>query len=136
MHVIVRETEAEARAYAKKLMSKFDAVKGQEIKNRAQDSSSLGVKRQNQVREMADEEDYAEPLLWIGIGKARSGADGCLVGDPKQILDKLNRYMDMGILLLFYQAIPCSTKQNTLPIWRCLICRMYPCPKFKTGFRI
>jgi len=42
VHVIVRATEAEARTYAKKLMSKFDPVKGLEIKSRAQDSWSLG----------------------------------------------------------------------------------------------
>ncbi len=106
VHVIVRETEAEARAYAKKLMSKFDPVKGQEIKSRAQDSWSLGVKRQNQVREMADEEGYAEPYLWTDIGKARSGAGGCLVGNPEQILQKLNRYMDMGMRSFILSGYP------------------------------
>ncbi len=106
VHVIVRETEAEARAYAKKLMSKFDPVKGQEIKSRAQDSWSLGVKRQNQVREMADKEGYAEPYLWTDIGKARSGAGGCLVGNPEQILQKLNRYMDMGMRSFILSGYP------------------------------
>jgi alkanesulfonate monooxygenase len=106
VHVIVRETEEEARAYAKKLMSKFDPVKGQEIKSRAQDSWSLGVKRQNQVREMADEEGYAEPYLWTDIGKARSGAGGCLVGNPEQILHKLNRYMDMGMRSFILSGYP------------------------------
>jgi alkanesulfonate monooxygenase len=38
IHVIVRETEDEARAYARKLMSKFDPVKGAEIKSTAKTS--------------------------------------------------------------------------------------------------
>jgi len=106
VHVIVRETETEARAYAKKLMSKFDAVRGALIKGRMQDSWSLGVQRQTLVREMADSEGYAEPHLWTDIGKARSGAGGCLVGDPDQILNKLNRYMDMGFRSFIFSGYP------------------------------
>jgi len=106
VHVIVRETETEARAYAKKLMSKFDAVRGALIKGRMQDSWSLGVQRQTLVREMADSEGYAEPHLWTDIGKARSGAGGCLVGNPDQILNKLNRYMDMGFRSFIFSGYP------------------------------
>jgi alkanesulfonate monooxygenase len=106
IHVIVRETEEEARAYAKKLMSKFDPVKGQEIKSRAQDSWSLGVKRQNDLRLHADEDGFVEPYLWTDIGKARSGAGGCLVGNPQQILEKLNRYMDMGMRAFILSGYP------------------------------
>jgi alkanesulfonate monooxygenase len=106
VHVIVRETEAEARAYAKRLMSRFDPVRGLEIKGRHQDSWSLGVQRQTLVREMSDSEGYAEPNLWTDIGKARSGAGGCLVGDPDQILHKLNRYMDMGMRAFIFSGYP------------------------------
>lgn len=106
IHVIVRETEAEARSYAKKLMSKFDAKRGAEIKSRAQDSWSVGVKRQNAMREHADSDGYVEPLLWTDIGKARSGAGGALVGDPDQIVEKLNRYMDMGMRAFILSGYP------------------------------
>jgi alkanesulfonate monooxygenase len=106
IHVVVRETEAEARAYARKLMSKFDAQRGAEIKGRAQDSWSLGVKRQNEMRQYADDEGFVEPLLWTDIGKARSGAGGALVGNPDQIVEKLNRYMDMGIRSFIFSGYP------------------------------
>ncbi|MCU0448169.1 MAG: LLM class flavin-dependent oxidoreductase [Microscillaceae bacterium] len=106
IHVIVRETEAEARTYAKKLMSKFDAQRGEELKNRTQDAHSLGVVRQNQLREQADAEDFIEPILWTGIGRARSGCGGALVGTPKQILHQLNRYMDMGIRAFILSGYP------------------------------
>ena len=43
VHVIVRETEKEARAYAESLLSKLDLKFGTSIRNRAQDASSLGV---------------------------------------------------------------------------------------------
>ncbi|MFD2572086.1 LLM class flavin-dependent oxidoreductase [Spirosoma soli] len=112
IHVIVRETEAEARAYARKLMSKFDPDRGAQIKSRAQDSWSLGVKRQNAIREYADDEGFVEPLLWTDIGKARSGAGGALVGDPDQIVEKLNRYMDMGMRAFILSGYPLLDEAN------------------------
>ena len=45
VHVIVRETEEEAKAYAQYLISDLDLNQGDEIRNRAQDAKSLGVSR-------------------------------------------------------------------------------------------
>lgn len=106
VHVVVRETEIEARAYTKKLMSKFDAAQGLKLKNRTQDAQSVGVLRQNELREQADEDGFVEPLLWTDIGKARSGCGGALVGDPDQILQKINRYLDMGIRSFIFSGYP------------------------------
>ncbi|WP_344980495.1 LLM class flavin-dependent oxidoreductase, partial [Compostibacter hankyongensis] len=82
VHVIVRETEKEARDYTKQLMSKFDARMGEQLKHRAQDSHSAGVLRQDELRKQADADDFVEPMLWTGIGRARSGCGGALVGTP------------------------------------------------------
>lgn len=106
IHVIVRETEAEARAWSKHIMSKFDPVRGAALKNASQSSWSLGVKRQNELRQMADSDGFVEPLLWTDIGKARSGAGGALVGSADQILEKLNRYMDMGMRSFIFSGYP------------------------------
>jgi alkanesulfonate monooxygenase len=106
VHVVVRETEAEARAYTKKLMSKFDAARGLELKNRAQDAASVGVLRQNELREQADADGFVEPYLWTEIGKARSGCGGALVGDPAQVLAKINRYMEMGVRSFIFSGYP------------------------------
>jgi alkanesulfonate monooxygenase len=106
IHVIVRETEAEARAHARDIMSRFDP-KGTNLKSRAQDAGSMGVLRQDRIREeMADAEDYVEPNLWMGIGRARSGCGGAIVGDPGQVIQKLNRYMDMGIRAFILSGYP------------------------------
>ena len=106
VHVIVRETEAEARAYTKKLMSKLDAAQGLTLKHRAQDAKSLGVVRQDALREQSDADGFVEPLLWTGIGRARSGCGAALVGDPDQITAQLNRYMDMGIRSFILSGYP------------------------------
>ena len=42
------------------------------------------------ARDAADE-GYAEANLWTGIGRARSGAGAAIVGDPDQVLAKLQR---------------------------------------------
>ena len=106
IHVIVRETEAEARAWAKHIMSKFDPVRGAALKNASQSSWSLGVKRQNELRRQADTDGYVEPLLWTDIGKARSGAGGALVGSADQVVEKIGRYMDMGMRSFIFSGYP------------------------------
>ena len=104
VHVIVRSTEEEARAYAEKIMSKFDPQRFN-MKERTQDYKSLGVIRQDEFRAKSTD-DYLEPLLWGGIGRARSGCGAALVGTPEQILLKLNRYIDMGIRAFILSGYP------------------------------
>ena len=106
VHVIVRETENEAKAYANKLISKLDIKMGENIKNRALDSKSLGVSKQASLREKADQEYYAEPHLWTGIGLARSGCGAAIVGNPEQVYNKIKSYMDMGINAFILSGYP------------------------------
>jgi alkanesulfonate monooxygenase len=106
VHVIVRETEAQARAAAAQLVSRLDDAFGAEIRNRAQDAQTLGVILQQQLRQNADDEGYAEEHLWTGIGRARSGCGAALVGDPDQILAKIKRYMAMGIRAFIFSGYP------------------------------
>jgi alkanesulfonate monooxygenase len=113
IHVVPRASESEAKGYVRKLMSKFDEQRGREIRSRSEDSRSLGVVRQDKLREeLADEEGYIEPLLWTGIGKVFSGCGGALVGDPDQIVGKLNRYMDMGFRSFVFSGFPLIEEAN------------------------
>ena len=85
VHVIVRETEKQAIEDAEKLISKLDLELGKEIKNRAQDSKSLGVSRQSNLRDQSNKDFFVESHLWTGIGLARSGCGAAIVGDPDQV---------------------------------------------------
>lgn len=104
-HVIVRETEREARAAADRLISRLDLAAGQAIKARSQDSQSAGVLRQDALRAQS-QNLYLEPHLWSGVGLARSGCGSAIVGDPDQVLAKLNRYMDMGMRAFILSGYP------------------------------
>ncbi len=96
-HVIVRETEDEARSAAQRLVSRLDDTVGLAIKNRSLDTASVGVSRQNELRERAEDDGFVEENLWTGIGRARSGAGAAIVGDPDQVLAKLQAYQGVGI---------------------------------------
>lgn len=106
VHVVVRETEAEAREYASSITSKLDVKVGKEIRERALDAKSYGVSRQAEMRKQSSEDGYVEPNLWTGIGKGRSGCGAALVGNPNQIVAKLNRYMEMGIRSFIFSGYP------------------------------
>ena len=105
-HVIVRETEDEARAAARRLLSKLDDDTGAAIRRRSLDSTSVGVARQAELREGADDEGYVERHLWTGVGRARSGAGAAIVGDPDQVLAKLNELTDAGIDAFILSGYP------------------------------
>jgi len=106
VHVIVRDTEAEARDYADYIVSKLDDDQGTAIRNRAQDAKSLGVSHQAKNREIADDKGYIEPNLWTGIGRARSGCGAALVGSTDQVLSKLEAYQKMGIRAFILSGYP------------------------------
>ena len=106
VHVVVRETESEARDAASRLLSKLDESEGEAIRNRSLDSSSYGVRRQAELRAGAGHDGYAEDNLWTGIGRARSGCGAALVGDPDQVLAKLNTYRKLGMDAFILSGYP------------------------------
>ncbi len=107
VHVVVRETEAEARAAADRLLSKLDENTGAAIRAKSLDSKSAGVAHQAELREAASANDgYVEDNLWTGIGRARSGCGAAIVGDPDQVLAKLNAYREIGIEAFILSGYP------------------------------
>ena len=106
VHMIVRDTEAEARAYANELVSRLDDEEGRKIRERALDAKNYGVSIQAQNREKADVEGFIEPHLWTGVGRARSGCGAALVGSVDQVLSKIERYQRMGIRAFIFSGYP------------------------------
>ena len=96
-HVIVRETEAQARAAAAHLVAALDDRTGAAIRARSLDSGSAGVRRQAELRDGADDD---------GFGRGRSGAGAAIVGDPDQVVAKLLRYRDLGVGTFILSGYP------------------------------
>ncbi|MFT7651307.1 MAG: alkanesulfonate monooxygenase [Limisphaerales bacterium] len=106
VHVIVRETEAQARDAAFDLVSELDDAEGAEIRSKSLDSESVGVRAQGMLREDSDGDGFVEDNLWTGIGRARSGCGAAIVGDPDQVLAKLKGYMALGIDAFILSGYP------------------------------
>ncbi|MFN8052272.1 MAG: LLM class flavin-dependent oxidoreductase [Acidimicrobiales bacterium] len=106
VHVVVRETEQEARAAAFDLVSKLEPAEGEVIRRRSLDSGSVGVTRQAELRDAADDDGFVEDHLWTGIGRARSGCGAAVVGDPDQVLAKLRAYRELGISSFILSGYP------------------------------
>lgn len=105
-HVIVRETESDARAAAADLLSRLDADEGERIRQRSLDTASAGVARQVELRETSDDDGFVEDHLWTGIGRARSGAGAAIVGDPDQVAATIRRYAELGIDAFILSGYP------------------------------
>ena len=106
VHVVVRETESEARDAAARLVSKVDPATGDEIRARSLDSTSVGVRRQAELRTDATHDGYVEANLWTGIGRARSGCGAAIVGDADQVRAKLDAYRALGIDTFILSGYP------------------------------
>jgi alkanesulfonate monooxygenase len=105
-HVIVRETEEEARAYADRLLSKLDEEAGKAIREKSLDAKNYGVQRQAELRGAAGGDGFVEDNLWTGIGRARSGCGAAIVGTPDQVLAKLRAYQAEGIEAFILSGYP------------------------------
>jgi len=106
VHVVVRDTEEEAFAAASHLISAVDAETGNAIRARSLDSTSVGVRRQAELRDSASSDGFIEDNLWTGIGKARSGCGAAIVGTPEQVANKIRRYQDLGIEAFIFSGYP------------------------------
>jgi alkanesulfonate monooxygenase len=109
LHVIVRETEEQAWAAADTLISHLD----DETVVRAQAAfakmDSEGQRRMSALhggkgRSRADLEVY--PNLWAGVGLVRGGAGTALVGDPRQVAERMKEYADLGIGTFILSGYP------------------------------
>jgi alkanesulfonate monooxygenase len=106
VHVIVRDSEQEARAAARRLVSRLDPEIGRRLRDLSLHPTSVGQLRQGELRDLADDEGYVEPHLWTGVGRARSGAGAAIVGDPDQVLAKLRSYAGIGMEAFILSGYP------------------------------
>ncbi len=99
LHVIVRETEAEAWAAAHSLIKYVsdDAIAAfQSAMKKGSDSE--GQRRMSALHKFGSRDQLEiAPNLWAGIGLVRTGAGTALVGDPDTIADRLQEYADIGV---------------------------------------
>jgi alkanesulfonate monooxygenase len=108
IHLVVRETEAEAWAAADKLISHLseDAIAAAQ-KTFSQQSDSIGQKRMSALNRGGRRDNLIiAPNLWAGIGLVRGGAGTALVGDPETVAKRLREYQALGIETIIASGYP------------------------------
>lgn len=94
MHVLCRETKAEARKAAEALVE-GSALENthvwEDMRNRTE---SVGQRRMNELGARSDL--WLTDTLWMGVNLVRSGAGATLVGTPDMIASALKEYVEAG----------------------------------------
>jgi alkanesulfonate monooxygenase len=97
LHVIVRETAAEAWAAADRLISHVDDATIEAAQKIFSRMDSAGQQRMSALHQGRRDKLEVSPNLWAGVGLVRGGAGTALVGDPEQVAARIREYQALGI---------------------------------------
>lgn len=98
LHLIVRETDAEAWTAADRLISKLsDETIAKTQKFMADATDSEGQRRMMALHNGRRDALEVSPNLWAGVGLMRGGAGTALVGSPETVAERLREYQALGI---------------------------------------
>jgi alkanesulfonate monooxygenase len=106
LHVIVRETNAEAWAAADDLIrhvSDDTIASAQKIFARM---DSVGQQRMRQLHGGRRDKLQISPNLWAGVGLVRGGAGTALVGDAETVAARIREYQEIGIDTFIMSGYP------------------------------
>jgi alkanesulfonate monooxygenase len=106
LHVIVRDTNAEAWAAADDLIKHVtdDTIaSAQKIFSRM---DSVGQRRMAQLHGGRRDRLEISPNLWAGVGLVRGGAGTALVGDAETVAARITEYQDVGIDTFILSGYP------------------------------
>jgi alkanesulfonate monooxygenase len=102
LHVITRDTEAEAWAVAAALLEHIDPAEIESAQKVLGNTESTGQDRMHALHadfrssgRASDLEIY--PHLWAGVGLVRGGAGTALVGSHAQVADLIEEYAALGL---------------------------------------
>ena len=97
IHVIVRETSAEAWAAADRLISHLSDEEIERAQQNYARMDSEGQRRMAALHGGRRDQLVVGPNLWAGVGLVRGGAGTALVGNPEEVAARLQEYIDLGV---------------------------------------
>jgi alkanesulfonate monooxygenase len=97
LHVITRDTAAEAWEQARRLLDGLsqDAIEQAQAIQRT--SGSEGQRRMTALHSGRTDALEISPNLWAGVGLVRGGAGTALVGSHEEVADRIGEYHQLGI---------------------------------------
>ena len=96
LHVITRDTSAEAWAETDRFLDQLDPALVVAAQRSMAASQSVGQQRMVSLHGGSRDELVVSPNLWAGIGLVRGGAGTALVGSHEEVADRIEEYHDLG----------------------------------------
>ncbi|HTX97760.1 MAG TPA: LLM class flavin-dependent oxidoreductase [Mycobacterium sp.] len=97
IHVICRDTSAQAWAEADRLLAAVDPADIQRVQESLARSESEGQRRMLQLHGGSSDQLLIGPNLWAGVGLVRGEAGTALVGSHAEVAERLAEYAKLGI---------------------------------------
>jgi alkanesulfonate monooxygenase len=97
LHVISRDTSADAWAQAERLLSTISDDRIRSAQKVLARSESVGQQRMSALNAGRTANLEIAPNLWAGYGLVRGGAGTALVGSHSEVADRIAEYHDLGI---------------------------------------
>jgi alkanesulfonate monooxygenase len=97
LHVIARDTAAEAWAQAQKLLDGLDPAAIERAQAIQRSSQSEGQRRMVELHGGKTDSLEVSPNLWAGVGLVRGGAGTALVGSHAEVADRVAEYHALGV---------------------------------------
>ncbi|MCX4690446.1 LLM class flavin-dependent oxidoreductase [Kitasatospora purpeofusca] len=121
LHVITRDTAQAAWAEADRLLAGMDPARIAETQAALARSESEGQRRMRLLHGGSTDRLEVSPNLWAGIGLVRGGAGTALVGDHREVADRIEEYHRLGVDEFILSGAPHLEEaywvgENVLPI--------------------
>lgn len=97
LHVITRDSSAQAWEQAQRLLDGLDPAAIERAQAIQRASQSEGQRRMAALHEGRTDALEVSPNLWAGIGLVRGGAGTALVGSHEEVADRVAEYHALGI---------------------------------------
>jgi alkanesulfonate monooxygenase len=97
LHVISRDTSAEAWAQAQRLLDALDPATIASVQGGLARSASEGQARMLELHGGRTDALEIYPNLWAGVGLVRGGAGTALVGGHEEVAERIEEYHAIGI---------------------------------------
>jgi alkanesulfonate monooxygenase len=97
LHVVSRDTAAEAWRQAERLIENVDTETIRAAQEALARSESEGQRRMRELHGGSTASLEVAPNLWAGVGLVRGGAGTALVGSHAEVADRIEEYAGLGI---------------------------------------
>jgi alkanesulfonate monooxygenase len=106
LHVIVRETAAQAWEAAEDLIRYVDDDTVAAAQRAFARFDSEGQRRMSELHGGRRDRLEVSPNLWAGVGLVRGGAGTALVGDARAVADRMSEYASLGVETFILSGYP------------------------------